>query len=97
MAAFVLLPNGQVHQYPAANYAVRAERCTELYESSKKEQWIADVPKGWAVGWHRPHAVGVGTAAKELRQNIRSAPGTELASIKRALQKFDSRTQQWKD
>lgn len=96
MPAFVISPNGQVHHYPSAHYAVRGERATELYESSKKEQWVADVPRGWAVGWHRPQPVGVGNVAEELRREIRNAPGSTLVSIKLALRKFDARTQEWK-
>lgn len=97
MAAYVITPNGQVHRYGDANYAVRGERCTELYENSEKKRWIADVPKAWAVGWSQPRAVGIDTAAEDLRRDIRNAPGSALASIKVALRKFDARTQRWKD
>lgn len=96
MPAYVITPNGQVHSYPGAHYAVRSERATELYESAKKEQWIADVPKGWAVGWRQPRAVGIDTAAEELLRDIRSAPSSTLKAIKHALRKFDSRTWSWK-
>jgi hypothetical protein len=96
MPAFVITPNDQVHSYPAAHYAVRGERCTELYDSSEKKAWIADVPKEWAVGWHRPRPVGIDQVAEELRRDIRSAPGSVLASIKLALRKFDARTHYWK-
>lgn len=96
MPAFVITPSGHVHQYPGAHYAVRGERATELYESSEKKQWIADVPKGWAVGWHRPQPVGIDSVAEELRRNIRSAPSGVLASIKLALRNFDARTREWK-
>lgn len=96
MAAYVITPSGSVLRYQAANHAVRGDARIELYESSAKKQWIADVPASWAVGWSQPRALGVDTAADELLANLRSAPGSPLARLKKALTKFDARTHHWK-
>lgn len=73
MAAYVITPSGDVHVYAGANYAVRSEHVTELYESSKKERWIADIPKAWAVGWARRPMHSACEQRHECRTPIASA------------------------
>lgn len=94
--AYVVTSTGHVMQYPGVGYVVRGDQRTELYSDKEKTRWIADVPKGWAVGWTQPRKAGVDTAAEELLRDIRNAPGSTLRAIKHALQKFDSRTWSWK-
>jgi hypothetical protein len=94
--AYVVTSTGHVMQYAGVGYVLRGELRTELYADKEKTSWIADVPKGWAVGWSQPRKCGIDTVAEDLRRDIRNAPGSVLASIKRALQKFDSRTHTWR-
>ena len=96
MGAYVVTPNGETLHYSRAGYADRSFNGFTRLLTEKDGGWVADVPHSWAVGWTRPTPVGLDHVAEELRAQIRQAPGATLASIKRALRSFDSRTCRWK-
>lgn len=82
MAAYCVTPTGELIIYNTANYALRKVNGKTELLTGKKGNWVADIPAGWAVGWHRP--------------TLLFAEGT-LREIKRALSNYNAKTGKWKD
>lgn len=81
MSAFVVSPNGEMFEYPAATYAkwgVVGDNTTYLYADATQKQFVARVPDTWALSFSRPRVLGASSA--------------DFARLKRALRAFDART-----
>lgn len=102
----VRFPTGVAVQFNEANYVIRGDRITDLYDK-KDGRWLAQVPNDCLIevvracrvynSNHEPGAI-VDALNRMVADPARreALPRYELAELKRRLRAFDSKGKVWK-
>lgn len=99
----VRFPNGHAVQYNDANYVVWNDNHTAaIYKDSSKQHLFARAPQGALVELQKPcrtydgNTPGQETLFDQFMVQLRVFPHYRIRDLKRALQKFDAKKQDWK-
>lgn len=108
MTITVRSPSGLSIQYNDANYAVRGNVYTDLYESAEKKHWIAQVPstvfvieaikacRVYRAGEHPADQLEAFKLFLDSRPSLGYCDAVRLAEIKQALRRFNGKTKRWR-
>ena len=97
----VRFPTGVSIQYNTANHAIRNDNYTDLY-TEKDGRWIAQVPTAGCVLESVPACrvyrgdIDPATLGEQVVEQLKTLRGSTLQTLKKRLEKFDSRTHTWR-
>lgn len=98
----VRFPSGVSIQYNSANYAIRQNNgYTDLY-TKKDGEWVAQVPTAGCIVESIPACrvyrgdIDPATLGEQVLEQLKTLRGSTLQTLKKRLEKFDSRTHSWK-